>query len=57
VSLLRELFEPEIFSSTTGESIQLMVMEFDPARLRQVAARVSSQPSLSLAAAPREASR
>ncbi len=56
-SFLGNLFEPEIFGSTSGESIQLMVMEFDPAHLRQLAARLSLQPSLSLAAAPREASR
>ncbi len=56
-TFIRDLFAPEIFGSTSGESIQLMVMEFDPSHLRQVAERVSSQPSLSLAAAPPEASR
>ncbi len=56
-TFVRYLFAPQIFGSTSGESIQLMVMEFDPSHLRQVAERVSSQPSLSLAAAPPEASR
>jgi hypothetical protein len=56
-TFLHDLFAPQIWGSTSGESLQLMVMEFDPPHLRQVAARVSSEPSLSLAAAPREASR
>ena len=54
---LQRLFEPEIAGSTTGESLQLMVMEFDPAHLRQVAAQVAAEPALSLATAPRAASR
>jgi hypothetical protein len=56
-SFLQRLFQPEISGSTSGESLQLMVMEFDPPHLRQVAARVATEPSLSLAAAPLEASR
>ena len=56
-SFLKTFFAPEVFGSTSGESIQLMVMTFDPAQLKQVAARLPSQPSVNLAAAPREASR
>lgn len=56
-TVVSDLFAPEISGSTSGESLQLMVMEFDRPCLRQVAARLSSQPSLSLATAPREASR
>lgn len=56
-TFLCDLFAPEIFGSTSGESIQLMVMEFDLSHLRQLAARMISRPSLSLAAAPPEASR
>jgi hypothetical protein len=55
-SFVQDLFAPEIWGSTSGESLQLMVMEFEPARLRQLAAQVSSQSALSLAVAPREAS-
>jgi len=54
------LFEPAIWGSTSGESIQLMVMEFAPPQLRQLDARLaaeSSAPWLSLATVPREASR
>ena len=55
---LRSLFAPQIWGATSGESLQLMVMEFDPPRLRQLAARLPSpKPLLSLAASPREASR
>jgi hypothetical protein len=48
---------PTVWSPTSGggDSLQLMVMEFDPARLHQLAMRVASQTSLSLAAAPRAA--
>jgi hypothetical protein len=54
---LQRFLEPEIAGSTSGESMQLMVMEFERAHLRQLAARVETQPSLSLATAPREVSR
>ncbi len=56
-SVMRDLLAPELFGSTSGESLQLMLMTFDAARIKQVAAQLSSQPSVSLAAAPREASR
>ncbi|HXN85454.1 MAG TPA: hypothetical protein VN867_05250 [Candidatus Binataceae bacterium] len=55
--LVDELIAPEISGSTSGESIHLLVMTFDPAHLRQVAARISSSSALSLAVPPREASR
>jgi hypothetical protein len=54
-----DLLKPAIWSpiSGDGEYLQLMVMDFDPPHLRELAARVSSQPSLSLADAPRAAAR
>jgi hypothetical protein len=52
-----DLFAPEVWGSTSGESLQLMILEFDHQHLRQLAARIASEPSLSLAASPREASR
>jgi hypothetical protein len=55
-NFLNSLFEPSIWGSTSGESIQLMVMEFDPPHLHDLAARVASQAALSLATVPREAS-
>ncbi|HLI80928.1 MAG TPA: hypothetical protein VKV03_13160 [Candidatus Binataceae bacterium] len=54
---LRYFFAPQIWGSTSGESLQMMLLEFDPSHLHQLAARVASQPSLSLADAPREAAR
>ena len=56
-SFIRYFFAPQIWGSTSGESLQLMVMEFDPPQLQRLATRVSSQRSLSLATPPREASR
>lgn len=54
---LRNFFAPQIWGSTSGESLQMMLLEFDPSHLHQLAVRVSAQPSLSLADAPREAAR
>ncbi len=56
-SFIRDLFAPQIWGSTSGESLQMMLLEFDPSHLRMLAARTASQPSLSLAAAPREGAR
>ena len=54
-----DFFAPTIWSPTSGdgESLQLMVMEFDPTHLHQLAMRVASQTSLSLATAPHEVAR
>ena len=54
-----DLLQPAIWSpiSGDGEYLQLMVMEFDAPHLREVAACVTSQPSLSLADAPRATAR
>ncbi|HVN28631.1 MAG TPA: hypothetical protein VMT64_09105 [Candidatus Binataceae bacterium] len=54
-----DLLAPTIWSPTSGdgEYLQLMVMEFDPPQLRQLAARVAAQSSLSLATAPRAVAR
>jgi hypothetical protein len=54
---VRDFFAPQIWGSTSGESLQMMLLEFDPSHLHQLAARVTSQASLSLADAPREAAR
>ena len=54
---LAKIIEPEVFGSTSGESIQLMVMTFDPAHLQKLSARLSQAPSISPAFAPREVSR
>ena len=43
---LRDFLAPQIWGSTSGESLQMMLLEFDPSHLRKAAARVSSQPSL-----------
>ncbi len=56
-SFLRDFLAPQIWGSTSGESLQMLLLEFDPSHLRRLAARVATQPSLSLAAAPREAAR
>jgi hypothetical protein len=54
---VRDFFAPETWGSTSGESLQMMLLEFDRSKLREVAARVSSQPSLSLVDAPRATAR
>jgi hypothetical protein len=54
---ISSILAPQIWGATSGESLQLMVMEFDGPHLRQLATRLSPPPSLSLAASPREASR
>ncbi len=55
--LLDALFGPQIVSSVSGESLQLMVMIFDPAHLHQASAHAATDAMLSLATAPRELSR
>jgi hypothetical protein len=52
---LGDLLAPTIWSPTSGdgESLQLMVMEFDPKNLREAAAQVAARSSLSLANVPR----
>jgi hypothetical protein len=54
--VLDDFLAPTIWSPTSGDgdAMQLMVMEFDPPHLHELAARVASQMSLSLATAPRE---
>lgn len=49
--------EPEIFSSTTGETLQMLMMTFDPARLQEIAARLAEPAQVSPGAPPPEASR
>ncbi len=54
---IRELLEPPIWGSTSGESMQLMVMTFDVDRLNRLAARVAAQTAITPASPPRAASR
>lgn len=49
--------EPEIFSSTTGETLQMLMMTFDAARLQEIAARLAERAQVSPGAPPPEASR
>jgi hypothetical protein len=56
-SAIAKIFEPEIFGSTSGESIQLLVMTFDRSQLRRLSARLAQPPSISPAFLPREVSR
>jgi hypothetical protein len=54
---LENFLEPEIFSSTTGETLQMLMMTFDAARLQEVAARLPERAQVSPGAPPPEASR
>jgi hypothetical protein len=53
---LENFLEPEIFSSTTGETLQMLMMTFDAARLQEVAARLAERAQVSPGAPPPEAS-